>query len=461
MSDEKPRLGFNTPFAEQVEFLRQKLNIPTERWDDIMRSAHDRGFMVAGAMKADLLADLHEAVNRVAAEGKSLGWFRDNFQAIVTKHGWHGWTGEGTAAGEAWRTKVIYQTNLSTSYAAGRYRQLTEPEFLTRNPYWRYKHMDGIANPRLQHVAWNGLILRHDHPFWQTHFPPNGWGCSCKAFAVSEAEYRRAAKAGLPELPEGWDEPDAKGNLPGVARGFDYAPGASLGDELRALVAGKVEKLPVQIGNDFAKEVLATGALGQVASPISMSVRDAEELAASLGVSTVKYENSLAAANLANEALEALKGSGLSLPDSVIVDAGVFKHFGYKPGEADAMFAPTKSGSTAIFLDPASAYWSSPDATAAREFASGWWSTGHRLHPLYHEAGHLAHYLADKENYRKLYRDAAFPVGAIADTAGLVSDYAMTTPVEFVAEVFSGLLAGRTYPAPVMAWYQHFGGVTP
>ena len=461
MPDPVLELGFNTPFAEQLAFFRQKLNLPTEHWDDIMRAAHDRAFVVAGAMKADLLADLHGSVEKIMAEGKSIGWFRKEFAGIVGKHGWQGWKGEGSPEGFAWRTRVIYQTNLATSYAAGRYAQLTDPELLTLRPYWRYKHADGVANPRLQHVAWNGLTLPHDHPFWQTHFPPNGWGCHCRVVAVSARHYAKAQAAGLAEPPEGWNAIDGNtGDPVGIAKGLGYAPGASLGDELRGLVAGKVEKLPEQIGSDFAKDALAEGP-GQVASPISTSVRGAEDLAASLGVSTVKYENSLAAANLANEALEVLKGSGLSLPDSVIVDAGVFKHFGYKPGEADAGFAPTKSGGTAIFLDPASAYWSSPDATAAREFANGWWSTGHRLHPLYHEAGHLTHYLADKENYRKLYRDAALPAGAIADTAGLVSDYAMTTPVEFVAEVFSGLLAGRIYPAPVMAWFQRFGGVAP
>ena len=51
------KFGFNTPFAEQIEFFRQKLNLPTEHWDDIMRETHDRAFVVAGAMKADLLDD--------------------------------------------------------------------------------------------------------------------------------------------------------------------------------------------------------------------------------------------------------------------------------------------------------------------------------------------------------------------------------------------------------------------
>ena len=45
-------------FDEQIEFFRGKRPIPTERWNDLWRDAHDRGFMVAGAMKDELLADL-------------------------------------------------------------------------------------------------------------------------------------------------------------------------------------------------------------------------------------------------------------------------------------------------------------------------------------------------------------------------------------------------------------------
>ncbi|MEO7469974.1 MAG: phage head protein, partial [Sphingobium limneticum] len=116
------------PFTEQIAFFRGKLGnlVPTEFWDDLVREQHDTGFMVAGAQKADLLTDLAAAVDRTIAEGKSLDAFRKDFRAIVQRHGWHGWTGEGTKAGEAWRTRTIYKTNASTSYAAGRYAQLLD-----------------------------------------------------------------------------------------------------------------------------------------------------------------------------------------------------------------------------------------------------------------------------------------------------------------------------------------------
>ena len=240
--------GFGTPFAEQLAFYRQKLNLPSEHWDDITRSAHDRAFIVAGAVKADLLADLNAAVTKAIEEGKGIAEFRKDFKAAVVEHQWNGWTGQGTKAGEAWRTRVIYQTNMATSYAAGRYRQLTDPDFLTLRPYWRYKHADGVLNPRLQHVAWNNLTLPHDHPFWRTHFPPNGWGCQCRVTPVNAREYAKSQAAGEATPPEGWDERDDQGKLPGIVKGFDYAPGASVTRPLHDFIADKLIKLDAPIG---------------------------------------------------------------------------------------------------------------------------------------------------------------------------------------------------------------------
>ena len=115
------RGSLGVPFPEQVAALRLPLGdlVPTARWDDIQRSAHDSSFMVAGAWKTDLLADILASLQRTRAEGGNLEDFRRDWKAIVEKHGWHGWTGEGTAKGEAWRTRVVYQTHMADSRAAG------------------------------------------------------------------------------------------------------------------------------------------------------------------------------------------------------------------------------------------------------------------------------------------------------------------------------------------------------
>lgn len=202
-----------------------------------MREQHDRAFMVAGAAKADLLADLAAAVDKAISDGEGLEQFRARFGEIVQKHGWQGWTGSDKAAGTAWRTRVIYRTNAATSYAAGRRAQLDA------FPLWVYRH-GGSQDPRPQHLAWDGLALPKDHPFWATHSPPNGWGCSCYVVgADSEASARRLGGEPGRDLPRNWDARDGRGRLPGIDEGWDYAPGASMADTVRAL-APKLDLLP-------------------------------------------------------------------------------------------------------------------------------------------------------------------------------------------------------------------------
>lgn len=239
---------FNQPFAEQLAFFRQKLNLPTERWDDIERAAHDRAFMVAGAQGADLLADLRGAVDKAIEKGTGLDAFRKDFKALVAKNGWTGWTGEGSKAGIAWRTKVIYQTNMDTSYAAGRWQQLNDPELLKVMPYWQYRHSDSVLHPRPLHVSWNGITLPPGHIFWTTHFGPNGWGCHCYVIAVSQAAFMNAIANGKgpANVPNGTE---------GIDPGFDYAPGSRMDISLRQIVQDKLINYPPAITKALSRDV--------------------------------------------------------------------------------------------------------------------------------------------------------------------------------------------------------------
>lgn len=235
-------LALKRPFAEQVAFFRGKLGnlVPTAKWDELWKAQHDRAFMVAGAAKADLLADLAGAVDKAIAEGETLEQFRKRFRQIVTDRGWHGWTGEGTKAGEAWRTRVIYETNLITSYSAGRLEQLRAGGYR----YWMYKHSDS-RNPRPHHRALDGVVLPADDPFWQTHYPPNGWGCRCRAVGVDgpRSAQRLGGDFNKP-LPRGWNTIDPKTGEPvGIDKGWGYMPGATATSTVSAL-ASKLNQLP-------------------------------------------------------------------------------------------------------------------------------------------------------------------------------------------------------------------------
>lgn len=245
---------FRKPFAEQVAAFRLRMAnlVPTARWDDISHSQHDRAFMVAGALKADLLADLAGAVDKAISQGTTFDEFKRDFRALVTKHGWHGWTGEGTAKGEEWRMRVIYKTNVRQSYMAGRLAQLIDGDYA----FWIYLH-GGSAEPRLQHLAWHGIALPPDHPFWLKHLPPNGWGCSCLVEgARTEAGIRRMGGDPIKTLPDGWDQLNPKTGAPvGIDKGWDYAPGASVTDEITQVVAAKVNRLPTPIATDLQEVI--------------------------------------------------------------------------------------------------------------------------------------------------------------------------------------------------------------
>ena len=233
---------FRRPFRYQVAAFRLRLQqlAPTARWTDVWQEGHDRAFMVAGAMKADLLADLAAAVDKAISQGTSLEEFRRDFRRIVEERGWHGWAGEGTKRGEAWRTRVIYRTNMATTYAAGRWAQLRDAGY----PLIVYHHGNSLE-PRVQHLAWDGLVLPVDHPFWATHAPPNGWGCSCYVSGARTMEQARrlGGKPGK-ELDPGWQSPDPRTGAPkGIDKGWAYAPGASVKEDI-VFLASKLGSLP-------------------------------------------------------------------------------------------------------------------------------------------------------------------------------------------------------------------------
>ena len=276
------RATFRQPFKEQVAAFRLRLGdlVPTSRWDDISKAQHDRAFMVAGAVKADLLADLGAAVDKAISEGSGLEEFRRDFRQIVERNGWHGWTGEGTAKGEAWRTKVIYKTNMLTTMAAGRHAQLIDGNF----KFWVYEH-SGAAHPRLDHLSWNGLILPSDHPFWATHYPPNGWGCGCRVRgARTLAGAIRVGGDPSKVLPDDWQAIDPRTGVPnGIGKGWDYAPGATVSHIVTALKP-KLSDLPRQPSINLIQDWLSgRGFESWIKDPIDfwplarLPVNDAEE----------------------------------------------------------------------------------------------------------------------------------------------------------------------------------------
>lgn len=170
------------PFLEAIDFYRSKVNLPTRTWTDLWEGMHARAFVVAGAVKTDLVADFHDAVNRAIAEGRTLADFRKDFDRIVETHGW------SYNGSRGWRSAVIYNTNLRMAHASGRWAQIQRVK--AKRPYLRYVSvLDSRTRP--EHRAWHGTVRPVDDPFWKTHYPPNGWNCRCTVQTLSERDLKR------------------------------------------------------------------------------------------------------------------------------------------------------------------------------------------------------------------------------------------------------------------------------
>lgn len=232
------------PFAQAIAYFARKTNATSRHWTDVWQAANAHAFTVAGATSQALVEDFRSEIRRALEDGTTLAEFRGRFDEIVARHGWshHGEPG--------WRARIIYETNLSTAYSAGRYAQSTEEDVLAAFPYWQYVH-SGAANPREQHLAWNGLVLRADDPFWATHYPPNGWRCGCWVRVLSGRGLARQGRSGPDTSPiidtYQWTNPRTGEvhEVPvGIDPSFDYSPGRTWLDQAPEIPPGAALAVP-------------------------------------------------------------------------------------------------------------------------------------------------------------------------------------------------------------------------
>lgn len=211
------------PPEKAIAHFRSKLNIATLHWDDLMRDAHAKAFTIAGVTQLALLADMRAAVDQALAEGQSFHTFKKQFKTIVEKHGWQ------HRGSSAWRAKLIYNTNMRTATMAGRWEQMQRTK--ESRPYLQYMTV-GDRRVRNEHRRWDKLILPIDDPFWDTHYPPNGWGCRCTVRSLSERDLTRKglSVSNTPDIK--WTERintrsgEVYGDVPeGIDTGWNYNVG--------------------------------------------------------------------------------------------------------------------------------------------------------------------------------------------------------------------------------------------
>ena len=177
---------------EALAYLKNKSLKPAFSYKDVWHEEHATAFTVAKAMQLDVLADLHHAVIDAMEQGQSFESFKKNIAPVLQQKGWWGkkemtdpLTGKTVNAqlGSDRRLQTIYRVNMRSAYQKGQYERTMQSDL---HPYLMYRIGPSLHH-REDHQSWDGLILPKDDPFWDSHFPPNGWGCKCYTRAVTEA----------------------------------------------------------------------------------------------------------------------------------------------------------------------------------------------------------------------------------------------------------------------------------
>ena len=253
------RIGSAEPKDAIDAFITRALLQPSFRWEDVWQAEHNAAFSVAGVAQTDVLQLFQASLDKALAGGGSLKDFADAVRPQLVSKGWWGdieitdpATGElRITRFDDKRLQLIYDVNLRQSYASGRWARAERTK--RSKPFLMYRTMRD-ERVRASHAAWDGLVLPVEHPFWRTHYPPNGWRCRCRAFAVSERDVQRYEEGGVtikrdaPEIQFKAFENRQTGEVSrvpvGIDPGFAYNPGQARQQHLQQLQRDGRSALP-------------------------------------------------------------------------------------------------------------------------------------------------------------------------------------------------------------------------
>ena len=278
------------PPAEAVAYMQgRELVAETYHWHDLWESEHERAFTVSRLTRADLLEAVQQSLTRATAGDLTRSdWLKDT-RKLLQQAGWWGdvevtdpRTGEVLKSRfNTARLQLIFDVNTRQAAAAGQWQRILRNK--ERRPYVRYLTMDD-DRVRLLHRHWHNVTLPVDHPWWDTHRPPNGYRCRCRVIGITQAEYERGymlARPGAEDSasaplvkemlkkqppPEQWTEwvnprtGEAQRMPAGIDLGFAYNPGTSgRSPAFDAVVSQKLGKLSTPIAAAARENRLSVG----------------------------------------------------------------------------------------------------------------------------------------------------------------------------------------------------------
>ncbi len=234
-------------------------------------------FTVSRLANLDILEAMRDGITKNVNGDLSRRDWSKNAEQLLRDAGWWGKkevldpaSGEMvTTTFDPARLKLIFDTNTRMAYSAGLWGRIERNK--KTHPHIRYitKRDEKV---RLSHRAWDNLTLPVDHPFWKTHFPPNGWRCRCRAMSISQAEYDKGLSPNgetlnktAPEIVyRDWinKRTGAVERVPaGIDPGFAYNPGIARNSNLANVALAKMQTATPLLAAQTMREIATQPAL--------------------------------------------------------------------------------------------------------------------------------------------------------------------------------------------------------
>ena len=198
LTDTQLNAAFNMKPEEIIKYFNDKGLKTSYNWHEVYADAHAKAFTAAKMTELDLLKDTKNLLEKSLEQGQSYNSFKKEAMNLFSQKGWIGYkevinpkTGEKETVelGTPRRIKTIFDSNINSAYAAGRYKEQLEEIDIA--PYWQYMTV-ADERTRPEHAALHGKVFRADDPFWQNFYPPNGWGCRCFVRNLTKHELEKS-----------------------------------------------------------------------------------------------------------------------------------------------------------------------------------------------------------------------------------------------------------------------------
>lgn len=243
-----PESIVNQPDA-WAQYFKDKLDVPTGSWRDLLVHEHRWAFSIAGVTQSQILEDVRRSLisELEKPEGLSYREWLKNFDQVTERSGWHP---------DGWRSRLIFQQNVRNSFASGRWHQMTSPGLLRETGGWQWRHR-WPDNPRLDHLSLNGKIYPPGEKDFDGQGVPPGshFHCHCVLTVVSRVEMEDmgmiplAPRGEISRFPPGQDPRDRGETLQTILDRL----GANWEPDVRSLIESKLDSYLREIIDEFVQ----------------------------------------------------------------------------------------------------------------------------------------------------------------------------------------------------------------